>query len=250
VYDKNGKKIGILAVGKDVTDRKRAEQSLKQSEQFYRSLIADSLDGIMLLDASGTITFVSPSIRHILGFEPEDVTGNNAFSYVHPADFNWALQSFEKEVAENRAIKFITVRLLRKNGEWLWCTVCGHNLLDNPYVNSIAIYFYDDTLRKTASDALKASEHRFRKLISDLHVGVILYDNKGKVILCNKMVQDMHNTTEQELADKDIYEVITETIHEDGRPFLVEERPLYKALKYKKTVKDVVMGIKLVHNKH
>ncbi len=61
VYDKNGKKIGILAVGKDVTDRKRAEQSLKQSEQFYRSLIADSLDGIMLLDASGTITFVSPS---------------------------------------------------------------------------------------------------------------------------------------------------------------------------------------------
>lgn len=250
VYDAAGKKIGVLFVGKDITDRRLAEENLQQSEQFYRSLIADSLDGILLLDVSGTITFVSPSILHILGYEIEEITGKNAMTYVHPDDYNLTLHSFQEEIEEIQGIKFIVVRLLCKDGSWLWCSVRGHNLLDNPYVNSIVVYFHDDTLRKKASDALIASEQRFRTLISDLQIGVILYDNSGKIIMCNKMVLEMHNnTSEQELINKDIYEVIVEAVHEDGRRFLPEERPLYHVLKYKKTVKDVVMGIRLEHNK-
>ena len=203
VRDKDGEKIGILTVGKDITDRKKAEGRLKQSEQFYRSLIADSLDGILLLNSSGIITFVSPSIRHILGYETEDIAGSNAFTYVHPEDFSWALQSFNKEVTENPEVKFIVVRLLRKNGSWVWCTVRGHNLLDNPYVNSIAIYLHDDTLRKNASDALKASEQRFRSLISDLQVGVLLLEANGEIIVSNNvMMPTCCNLLEEALIGK------------------------------------------------
>jgi PAS domain S-box-containing protein len=248
-YNELGEKIGIMAVGRDFTDRKLAEENLQRSEQFYRSLIADSLDGILLLNSFGTITFVSPSITHILGYDAEKVREQNVFNFVHPDDQLWASRSFQREVSENPVVQFIVVRLRKKNGEWIWCTVRGHNLLSNPYVNSIVIYFHDDTLRKNASDALKASEHRFRTLISDIQIGVILYDNHGKIIMCNKVVQDMHNTSEQELINKDIYEVIEEAVHEDGRRFLPEEKPLYHVLKYKQTVKDVVMGIRLAHNK-
>ncbi len=211
-------------------------------------VIADSHDGMFLMNEEGLITFASPSIQKILGFEPEEVIGRSGFEFVHPEDYGWAFQSFQLEVSAKSDIKYLSLRLRTKEGSWLWCSVRGFNMLHNPSVNSIVAYFHDDTLRKTASEALRTSEQRFRNLIRDIQIGVILYDSAGKVILCNKFIAHIHNSTEEQLVARDIYEVISHTYHEDGRKFEREERPLYRAMTYKEPVKDVVMGIKLEHN--
>ena len=246
VFNDKGEKIGVMSVSHDITDRKLADQKLQQSEAFYRSLIADSLDGMLLLDSTGTITFVSPSIRHILGYEPEEVAGRNAFDFVHPDDLHFAWESFQKEVQENPEIKFIVVRLLKKNGDWLWCSVRGHNLLNNPYVNSLAIYFHDDTLRKRASDALKQSEKRFRTLIGELQIGISLYDATGELVMCNNTYSALLNCQEEEMVGKKILELFPQAYKEDGKPYKPEERPVFLALKNKQPVRDAVMGIDLV----
>ncbi len=245
IYNEKGTKIGVLSVGKDITDRKNAEEDLKQSEHFYRSLIADSRDGILLLNSAGAITFASPSVTPILGFEVAELKGKSGFDFIHNAEKDWAQQSFQLEMTEQSDVKYLSVRLRKKTGEWLWCSLRGFNMLDNPYVNSMVVYFHDDTMRKAATEALKASEQRFRTLISDIQIGVVLYDRFGKILLCNKEVLQMHNATEQQLINTDLYDRIEKTFYEDGRPFLKEDRPLYKALKEKRTVKDVVMGLKL-----
>ncbi|HEY1114704.1 MAG TPA: PAS domain S-box protein [Chitinophagaceae bacterium] len=245
VFNDKGEKIGIMSVSHDITDRKLSDRKLQQSEAFYRSLIADSLDGMLLADSAGAITFVSPSVRHILGFEPEEVAGRNAFDFVHPDDVRFAWESFQKEVKENPEYKFIVVRLLKKSGDWLWCSVRGHNLLNNPYVNSLAIYFHDDTLRKKASDALKQSEKRFRTLISDLQIGISLYDASGELVICNRTYSGLLNSTEEEMQGKQVLELFPQAFKEDGTPFLPEERPLYKAAHTKKPVHDAVMGLDL-----
>ncbi|MDQ6610022.1 MAG: PAS domain-containing protein, partial [Bacteroidota bacterium] len=185
VVDEEGKNTGILAVGRNITDRRKAEEQLQKSEQFYRTLIADSLDVTLLLNASGQITFASPAVKRLLGFEVSEVESSNAFNYVHPEDLALAFQSFLKEVEENPEIKFIVVRLKKKNGEWLWCMVRGHNLLTVPSVNSIVVYIHDDTPRKKATEALKESELRFRTLIRDLQIGVLLLDKEGKIEMTN-----------------------------------------------------------------
>ena len=59
----DGRRMGIMVVGHEITGRKRAEKALQQSEAFYRSLIADSIDGKLLIDADGTVTFASPSLH-------------------------------------------------------------------------------------------------------------------------------------------------------------------------------------------
>ncbi|HVG12108.1 MAG TPA: PAS domain-containing protein, partial [Flavisolibacter sp.] len=183
VFDDSGNKIGVMTVGRDITDRIHAERKLKQSEQFYRSLIADSHDGMLLMNAAGMITFASPSIKAILGFDPEEVTGKSGFEFVHPDDYGLAFQSFQLEVTVKTELKYLSVRLLKKEGGWVWCSVRGFNMLENPSVNSIVAYFHDDTLRKAATEALRSSELRFRNLIRDIQIGVILYDPTGKVIL-------------------------------------------------------------------
>jgi PAS domain S-box-containing protein len=236
-------KLGYVYVGRDITERKEIENKLQKSEQFYRTLISDSLDGIILLDGNGNINFSSPSVKNVLGFETEELVGLNGFSFVHPDDIAWAMESFQREVSDNPEIKYIVVRLRKKSGDWLWCMVRGHNLLSNPYINSIVIYFHDDTMRKQAADALKESEKRFRALIKDLQIGVILQDAEGKTILCNKAMTDIFEVEEQELIGKPIWKIYTDVVFEDGKNIPLSERPTYKAMQSGKQVKDVVMGV-------
>jgi PAS domain S-box-containing protein len=244
VYNEAGNKIGYLAMGRDITEKKNADEKVKESELFYRTLIADSLDGMLLLDKDGAINFVSPSVKNVLGYNEQELIGRNGFEFVHPEDIPWAVQSFQKEVDQDPEIKFITVRLLKKNGQWLWCNVRGHNLLKNPYVNRIVIYFHDDTLRKEAKDALQESEKRFRSLVTNIQVGVFLSDDSGNIIMCNKALSNMLSIPEEMIIGKNVYHIMSmDMINEKNEFIPVSERPLTLTLQSKQTVKDAVIGV-------
>jgi PAS domain S-box-containing protein len=243
IFDNNNEVVGILALGHDITARHRAEDQLVKSEEFYRTLIADSLDLTMLLNASGEIIFSTPAIKRILGYNVEEVLQTNAFQYIHPEDLGWALQSFEREVEENPEIKFIVVRIQKKTGEWLWCMVRGNNMLDNPAINAVVLYIHDDTPRKLATEALQESEKRFRHLIRDLQIGVLLQTADGSIEMTNNAMCRLFDVSESSLLGGKIWEIYTDVTHEDGRRFSQEERPSFKAIQTKLLVKDVVMGV-------
>ena len=216
---------------------------MAKNEQFYRSLFAESLDGILLVNEAGLISFASQSVQNILGYEPGELVGKNAFEFVHPSDMEWAIVSFEKEVKEQPEVKFIVVRLKKKSGDWIWCMVRGHNLLGNPHVNSLVIYFHDDSLRKKASEALKESEQRFRKLVQDLQFGVVMQDPDGKVIMCNKAMLEILELKETDLLGKSIIETIDDVVLENGNPASQHDTPLYIASHTKRTALNIVIGI-------
>ncbi len=244
VTDDAGNTIGYLSIGRDITAKRLAEEKLRESEQFYRTLIADSLDGMILLNTEGIITFASPSVKNVLNFEAEELVGKKGVDFVHPDDAAWAGTAFQKEVEQNPAVKFITVRLLKKNGQWLWCTIRGHNLLSNPLLKSVVVYFHDDTLRKQAKDALQESETRFRTLILDLQVGVFLCDGDGKIIMCNKAFSQTLSSSEERLIGHRVYEVLSDdAINEQNEAISREQRPLVQTLQTKRAIKNAVIGV-------
>jgi PAS domain S-box-containing protein len=163
ISDEDGRKVSVMVVGSDITGLKKAQSQLQQSELFYRSLIGNSLDGILLADKDGIITFCAPSIKNILGYDHERLPGNSLFDYVHPDDLPLASGKFhgwtEPKPGE---LDYIVIRLLKHSGEWLWCMVRGHNLLDHPQVKSFVVYLHDNSMRKKAEDELKESERRLR----------------------------------------------------------------------------------------
>lgn len=243
LHNQKGEETGILLTGKNITETRFAPEQLKESEKFYHGLIADSLDGIIATNPEGFIKFASPSIKYILGYEPEEVIGRLTFDFVHPDDKEYTITSFKKELAENPEIKFIVVRLRKKSGEWLWCMLRGHNLLNNPDVNGLVVYFHDDTLRKEATEALKESELRFRNLIFNLQIGILLQDVTGKIILSNRAICRILDVQEKDLQDKNAWSIYPTAFGEDGSILKLEERPSYKAIKTKQPVSDMVMGI-------
>jgi PAS domain S-box-containing protein len=258
-HDINGRKVfflnnmtGIIENGllkrvwgtqQDVTEKKKAQEQLLRSELFYRNLIGDSLDGILLTDTNGLITFASPSVEKILGYQPEDIVQTNVFSYVHPDDQAIAFSAFQDEVKMEPLTKFIDIRLLTKSGEWSYCNVRGHNMLYNPYVGRMAIYFTDDSRRRAVEDKLRESEQRFRHLVSNLQTGVVLQDAKGKIILSNRTSCELLGLSEEQMLGLTAFDPRWNAIYENGSYCPPDMHPSVIALRTKQVVKDIVMGV-------
>lgn len=248
-FSSNNIFLGYMGTLTDIQELKTKEEQLRKSEQFYHNLIANSLDGILLTEADGTITYSSKSVTDIMGYEESDLLGKNAFEYVHPDDHILAVEAFQREVKESPEVKFIVVRLRKKGDGWLWCMVRGHNLLTNPYINKVVIYLHDDTPRKQANDALRESENRFRTLIRDLQLGVVLLNAEGRIEIYNKAIAQMLGIEEEKLVGHKMAHIVVNAVHENGQPYTMEDMPLPRVRKTRLPVNNLVMGINKADSK-
>ena len=198
ISDEEGHRVSVMIVGSDISELKKAEEQLQQSELFYRNLIGNSLDGILLTDKEGIITFSAPSLKNILGYEAEDVNGKNIFSYVHPDDLALAYDRFHGRMSDNGNPEYVVIRLLKHTNEWLWCMVRGHNLLDNPQIGSFVVYLHDDSLRKKAEDELIESERRLRTAQQIAGLGYMELEPDGK-LYCSAEMQPVLAIAEEQL---------------------------------------------------
>jgi PAS domain S-box-containing protein len=230
--------IGIADNGPSIS-----QEQLQNSEHFFRNLIAGSLDGVLLTDTEGQISFTSQSVTGILGYEPSDLNGTNLFEYVCSEDLELALSSFRNEVRMEPVVKFINIRLLNKEGDKVWCMVRGHNLLSDPVLQSMVIYFTDDTKRKMIEDRLRESESRFRHMIHNLKLGIVLLNDRSEVLVCNRSSLEMLGLSEAELKGLKARDLRWNVIHENGTYFREQDQPVSVAIRNMAPVKDVVMGV-------
>ncbi len=243
LYDEEGKNIGLLGVGKDITHRKEAKEKLQESELFYRNLISYSLDGIIMTNKQGRIIYCGPSVRELSGYEPADLLGHHFFEFVHTDDRVVALEMSALVIDKKSSADYVLIRLKHNNGNWTWCRVRGHNLLDNPVFNSVVIYFTNETKRKETEDKLRESEKKFRSLIYNIAQGVVVTNEKKEVIIVNRAALDILSVKEEEVLGTTSSDSRWNAIHEDGRDFPPETHPIVVAAKSRKPVRDIVMGV-------
>jgi PAS domain S-box-containing protein len=226
-----------------VTIKRNNDTIEKRSEKFYRSLIANTRDGMLIMNENMQLIFASPSLKNLLGYEVEEVIGKNAFDFIHPDDRDAAMKPFQNETKRTADINSIVIRLLKRNGEWLWCMVRSYNLIDNPDVNGVVIHFFDYTLPKQARDTLKESEERFRNLISNLQLGVVLRNAANKALICNKAALELFDVREEDLIGKTMHQIGLDYMREDETILNIDEHPCCVAARTKKPVRDIVLGV-------
>ncbi len=109
--------LGHVGTVEDITDRKRTEERIRESEKRFRSLIQNASDVITILDKDGDICYESPAVERVLGFSPEERVGESTFDYFHPDDRKTAEDNFAAALGTpGQSASLMELRLRHKNG--------------------------------------------------------------------------------------------------------------------------------------
>lgn len=144
----------ITAIKENV--RYHADQAKRQSEVHFRLLVQNSSDLITILNTEGKILYESPSIKNVLGFEVEELTGSQSFELIHPDDVEKRKDIFERLKNEPESIISEELRFKHKDGKWhVLETVSRVFNEENNNLSGILVNSRDITERKLDEEKLK-----------------------------------------------------------------------------------------------
>ena len=184
--DSRGEVTGIASIARDVTERKRADQELHESEERYRSLVEAAPDVIYTVSAEdGSLTSLNPAFETLTGWSRAEWLGKPFVGMVHPDDLPVAVERFQKalrgEMHPPREL-----RVLCKSGEYLVGEFTStQQVKDGKVVGQLAIA-RDITDRKRAEEALIEERYLLHTLMDNLPDAVYFKDRESHFTRINK----------------------------------------------------------------
>ena len=154
--------LNALEKAKNVEAKIRAEAALHKSEEQYRLIAENTSDLICLIDIDRNYTYVSPSHREVLGYNPESILGDSCFAVIHPDDRQLAEDKASQAIADKKLHR-LEVRLKHKDGHWKAFETLGNWIYDSQGRPQHGILVSRDiTERKEAERTLHESEEKLR----------------------------------------------------------------------------------------
>ena len=145
----------------DITERKRAEDAIREGEKRYRRIVETTNEGVWLLDSKLHTSYVNRQMEEMLGYEPGEMVGRSVFDFYFPEDFERKKQALERRQQGVR--EHIEERLRRRDGSELWVRMAVNPMMtDNGEFDGALAMVSDITERKQTEEALRRTEERFR----------------------------------------------------------------------------------------
>ncbi|MGZ5244039.1 MAG: PAS domain-containing protein, partial [Bacteroidia bacterium] len=144
VYTDN-KINGVCITGRDVTERKAAEEQVVRNEKRFRALIESSEDAMVMLDEDLKVIYQSPSTKRILGFSFAEMKDKLWIENIHP-DHRASVTEFMRDVLEKPGTpQFHIYRIKHKSGSWIWSEGTVTNFLQNEHIQAFVFNFRNVT---------------------------------------------------------------------------------------------------------
>jgi PAS domain S-box-containing protein len=168
-----------MVIARDITERKRAEETLRHSKEYFRSIIENASDVVIIVDKKGTISYASPSIERFSGYKPEELIGKSAFDFIMPADLPRAIIDFGKAILTKETAIPNNFRIRHKDGSERVFDGLGKNLLDNPAIAGFVMNVRDITERKRAEKNLREQKEILQTILDNIPVMIAFLDSDG-----------------------------------------------------------------------
>jgi PAS domain S-box-containing protein len=221
-----GEIIGVCLSVLSITDRKKAIRELAASEERFRSLVQNSSDIITILKEDGTINYGSPSIKRILGYQPEDLVGKSIFAYVHPEDSPTVQSIFSTAIQQMGIPITMEFRFLCVDESWRYLEAIANSYIEDSVVQGVVVNYRDVTERRSTEEALLESEKRYRFLAENVTDIIWTRDMELKYTYISPSVQRARGYTVEETMPQGIAEILTPASCELATKILNDELEL------------------------
>ena len=199
ITDANGRIIGELLLIKDISERKRAEEELKQSEQTLMSTLESAPDGVYLMDLKGTFLYGNQRAEEIIGYHRNELLGRS-FLHVGLLPEEQLIKAAELLECANKGQPIVAegLQLIRKDGTLVW-TEINTSVIQRGEETVVIGFVRDISERKRAEEALQESEERYRVLFENSIEGVFTTDIAGNLTSVNKATAEICGYSTKEL---------------------------------------------------
>ncbi|NJN88330.1 MAG: response regulator [Leptolyngbyaceae cyanobacterium SL_7_1] len=162
-----GDELGILArtfqrMAAEVKEReqglKRAQADLRHSEAYFRSLIENASDIIVILDRAGVVRYDSPALQSVLGYAPDQLSQHSIVEFIHPDDRFRITDQFQACLQQPGLAPLFELRFRHQDGTWRILEALCNNLLDDSVVSGVVVNLRDVTDRKQVEEFQRAKE--------------------------------------------------------------------------------------------
>ncbi len=189
--DAEGRVIGGLECIRDVTDRRRAEESLREGEARFKAIVTNSPNATVLADSEGVVTYVSPQYETITGYPPETVIGSVFPDYIFPEDREKAMEAAAKLLVDKREVKDFECRFFNIENQIKWVSLSAKVIMLGDVSIGYQCTISDITEKKKSEAALKESEARFKAIVTNSPNITILTNPEGKAIYVSPQFEAM-----------------------------------------------------------
>jgi PAS domain S-box-containing protein len=231
IRDAHGRALRMTGGMTDATERKRAEEALRESERLYRLLAENVTDVIWTMDTNLRTTHISPSVTHLRGYSVEEAMAQTLEEVVTPASFDIAMKALAEELAAESAghsgptrSRTLELEVICKDGATVWAEATTTFLRDDDgRAVGILGVSRDISERKRAQTVLEESEKRYRLLANNASDIIATRDLQLRATYMSPAVTDILGYTVEEAMAKPIEELLTPASLEVARKVFAEE---------------------------
>jgi PAS domain S-box-containing protein len=208
--------IGVVLVFRDVTERRRTEAALRQSEaetrrllEFHEAVMANMGEGIYTVDAKGLVTYMNPAAERMFGWEHGELLGRRMHDMTHykrPDGSPFPIEECSgfKVLHEGKVLKDFDDVFIKKDGSFFPVRYSSAPLTSGDKVSGLVVVFRDVTERKQ-------TEHELRfqaRLLDTVGQAAIVADPEGTIIYWNRFAESLYGYTKTEALGQNVVELI------------------------------------------
>jgi len=239
----------VIIMGNDIIKPKRAEEALRDANQFNIEIVSQAGEGIVVYDRNLRYVVWNQFMERLTGALAEDVIGRKALD-LFPHLIEQGVDKLLKRALNGETVTSSDTPFhspFTNQKGWMVGTYAPHRNALSEIIGVIATV-RDITERKRTEEALRESEERYRTVVSSASDGIILQESTGKILTWNTTVENVFGVKAAEALDHTSDLRNWRTIREDGSEFSGDDHPSVHTLMTGEPCKNVVMGVRNATN--